>query len=949
MGASYSAEIELLKDPEVHTVTAVGRNFSAASLRRLCVSFGDAYNLHHLTIVGHHHKKTHQLGVEGARILCSSLIQADELSSLRLPWNDLGDAGCNVMANAVQVNEYNWRFPFFLDLSFNRIAERGATILCTALRSNKLITRLDLRGNNLHDRGAGALCAALKFNRVLEELNLQSNGIGDSGATMLADAFNLTTSLKRIDLWGNPVRHRGALAIANAIASAHGETPIQLLRIDEAWLPVQKLFGTNPEDQSLNFRGANLGTLDAIIVARLITRNQFLYSLDLSKNNLTGPGKSPINTQKDFSSAIQVVGQDNERYGAWNDGSSDEDENSDNDEEENNDDDEGSEDNVETGDADMMREAKLAKFRKKTPKPPPKDTLEGVDVNHYGIYLILKHLVGNKYLRRLRLGQKDIVNEPCILDWVWAAVDGNEVLVELLVARQTLMIQSLARCMSFGSIKNPEPVFEPVIDLSESKPRRFEETIIERLLEKNMVLETLNQRNIEGLKNVDVSGQKLRHFEFIQLCNRLRDHRFAEIVNLSLTNMTPRSACYLAEALPTVQMLEELDLRYNAIDDDAGVKILQSVAGLRHIHKVDLSWNLLTSVFVAGIRPILPQCKFLTEFYVHGNELGAPGIIDLCSQMLINTTIVDLKMGWSAAKISDAGCIARMLRENAFLKFLNIDGIAIGDDGAANIADALTTNEKLEELHMARDREDRFGTVIGHLGVMALARMLSQNKTLTCLDIAQSQPGLHGFWEIGKHLAKNTTLRKLYLTNDIETDPEFLIGPYGMQAFCDCFDDRYKWALNELDISGHLIGDSGCTHLANLLYRNASMQRNLVFLAVKNQGLTYDGCKKLLREYHKAGITKFINLEKNNGLTMQQRDQLREVTSNFGRVNVLIEPKPLVTFKTQTIEQKAEVTFVKKAEDVVLEMYKARAERTGFSMSKEINAVFKGAHLSLTN
>ena len=132
------------------------------------------------------------------------------------------------------------------------------------------------------------------------------------------------------------------------------------------------------------------------------------YSLDLSKNNLTGPGKSPINTQKDFSSAIQVVGQDNERYGAWNDGSSDEDENSDNDEEENNDDDEGSEDNVETGDADMMREAKLAKFRKKTPKPPPKDTLEGVDVNHYGIYLILKHLVSS-----LLCTQRDVAGRCC--------------------------------------------------------------------------------------------------------------------------------------------------------------------------------------------------------------------------------------------------------------------------------------------------------------------------------------------------------------------------------------------------------------------------------------------------------------------------------------------------------------------------------------------------------
>jgi hypothetical protein len=75
-------------------------------------------------------------------------------------------AAAAAAAAAAQVNEYNWRFPFALDLSFNRIAELGATILCTALRSNKLITKLDLRGNNLHDRGAGALSAALKFNTV---------------------------------------------------------------------------------------------------------------------------------------------------------------------------------------------------------------------------------------------------------------------------------------------------------------------------------------------------------------------------------------------------------------------------------------------------------------------------------------------------------------------------------------------------------------------------------------------------------------------------------------------------------------------------------------------------------------------------------------------------------------------------------------------------------------
>ena len=49
---------------------------------------------------------------------------------------------------------------------------------------------------------------------------------------------------------------------------------------------------------------------------------------------------------------------------------------------------------------------------------------------------------------------------------------------------------------------------------------------------------------------------------------------------------------------------------------------------------------------------MLPDFKFLTEFYIHGNDLGTAGIIDMCDQMLSNTTIVDLKVGWSNATVS---------------------------------------------------------------------------------------------------------------------------------------------------------------------------------------------------------------------------------------------------------------------------------------------------------
>lgn len=435
MGANYSSEIEQLRDEEQHLLSASGRAFSSVSLRKLCRCFAEAHHLHHLRIVGHHHRKSHQLRVEGAKILCNSLIQTDELNSLALPWNDLGDAGCNILANAVQVNQYNWRFPFTLDLSFNRIGERGGTILSTALRSNRLITHLDVRGNNLSDRGAGALCAAFKFNNIIETVNLQSNSITDLGATLLAEALNLTTSVKKIDLWGNVIRHRGALAIADAITSAHGETPIEHLRIDEAWLPINKLFGVSEKDRSLNFRDCHLGTLDAIVIARLITRNTYLYSLDLSKNNLTGPGKSPLNVSKqDFSSSIQIIGEDNEKFGSWNDQSSDDDDDdASNDNSSNNSESDGEDNGADDAEAKARH---IAKFRKKPPPPPKKDMIEGVEVNYYGIYLILKNLALNKHLRRLRLGQKDAAKVSGILEWVWNAVRANECIAELLVSRQ---------------------------------------------------------------------------------------------------------------------------------------------------------------------------------------------------------------------------------------------------------------------------------------------------------------------------------------------------------------------------------------------------------------------------------------------------------------------------------------------------------------------------------
>lgn len=101
-----------------------------------------------------------------------------------------------------------------------------------------------------------------------------------------------------------------------------------------------------------------------------------------------------------------------------------------------------------------------------------------------------------------------------------------------------------------------------------------------------------------------------------------------------------------------MQLLEELDLRYNAIDDDGAICVLKSLKKLRHVTHLDLSWNLLTSGYIAASADLIPECRHLKSYYIHGNSFGETGIIDVCDQMVRNVTIEDLKIGWSDAKVN---------------------------------------------------------------------------------------------------------------------------------------------------------------------------------------------------------------------------------------------------------------------------------------------------------
>ena len=143
------------------------------------------------------------------------------------------------------------------------------------------------------------------------------------------------------------------------------------------------------------------------------------FSLDISKNNLCGPGKHPRNpTKGDFTVSVQIIGRDNRPYGAWKEEAealaAKEDASESENESESDDDEnqpllgEGKEEKEGKEGKEGKKKKKLTKRQKRrlryqadvqamwerwdgvhsAPEPP----IDGVEANLYGIFLLFKAL-----------------------------------------------------------------------------------------------------------------------------------------------------------------------------------------------------------------------------------------------------------------------------------------------------------------------------------------------------------------------------------------------------------------------------------------------------------------------------------------------------------------------------------------------------------------------------
>ena len=106
-----------------------------------------------------------------------------------------------------------------LDISGNKIGDKGIALISTALQTNTTMAKLDISVCNMSDDGAESLARALTVNKTLQELDVSYNDISDTGIAHIATALRTNKTLKKLLIGRQTATDEGALSLAAALTA----------------------------------------------------------------------------------------------------------------------------------------------------------------------------------------------------------------------------------------------------------------------------------------------------------------------------------------------------------------------------------------------------------------------------------------------------------------------------------------------------------------------------------------------------------------------------------------------------------------------------------------------------------------------------------------------------------------------------------------------------------
>ena len=105
---------------------------------------------------------------------------------------------------------------FILDLSYNVLSDKGASVLSKLLEYAENIKKINLKGNRITDTGCENLNKGLLNKKKLEYLNMNSNRFGNVGLLSINELLFKNDALKFLDVGGNRYDWDGIISLMNS-------------------------------------------------------------------------------------------------------------------------------------------------------------------------------------------------------------------------------------------------------------------------------------------------------------------------------------------------------------------------------------------------------------------------------------------------------------------------------------------------------------------------------------------------------------------------------------------------------------------------------------------------------------------------------------------------------------------------------------------------------------
>ena len=678
-----------------------------------------------------------------------------------------------------------------LNLSHNNIGISGLENIVNNLNKESCtLKKLNLANNFIGDEGCFIIGECLKYNKSLVSLNLSGNNILDDGVVYIAQNLKseFNTTLKKINFRDNSITSKGIIQFCTILKS---ETKDRFSKID---------FSVNYlDDEGLSEYGyfiSKFENLTSLILSDKFSKNSlnnyFIYCESLTnikkiifyQINLTEESTKYLMQILLNNKNIEIIKISSNR--ALHDGILDITK--------------GIEHNLKLthlclktcniGDsgAEALASALFKNiFIKDIDLDDNKISTKGIEalcdkvlgkvsltalnlahnlIDEEGSVFIGNSLQTANELEYLNLNSNSLKDEGCIN--IAKGLENNLVIRELYLDNNSIENKGADELGKY--LKNKENLM--YLGLSSNKITEINDDFSQLL---------------EWLKVIKIADNPLYPSAIIKIFQSTGKNRLFKQTRFKCNDK------YLFKQLNTNENLKVFDLSYN---DNINIHLLKNIINLKNISKIYLQRNNITDNDIQRISQYIQEFKsHLKELHLQSNLIGITG----------------------------SEYIAQLIKDNNYLKVLNITDNPLQSQGIINICDSITNNKnKISELLIN-------STKCNDYCIEKITTMLKFNKNLKIFTATENKFSNKGVDRILSTLRTNNTLLQISIGNKY-------INSTAFENIADYL--SFNKSLIYLEIKSSKITDDIIKKLAKMLLINKTLTHiNLVDNLLTREGM----------------------------------------------------------------------------------------------------------------